>query len=552
MKALRSKHTPRPAAPSAAAGLPFRRLCLALFLCLLFCPVQGASEAPPKLIFKKQLPLNSDQGLFRYTVDKGEYVYSILRSFDVPEGRLPLMAQKLKRLNPHIKDLDRIEPGAQLNLPQSIRNDGSAPAGRKARSEPDRQADPPDPSDVEPLPYTVAKGDYLSKILREKLELPDRLIFDEYIDLFKKLNPDIENINALEVGQRVRLPAPSGHPSLAEARQAAAAGQQKRKPQKPEPQPPEPQNATQEKESEVEASPQPSENKATVLSMLSKLGFRFAPGKDMLYPFPDQGWLQINLEQMPLANAPWGDSILFVPENVSQRIEGRDFQSAGLTVCVVPTSWDLPQTFQSLEEASQRQIIAWDQGRSLILNQGHGVLEVQADILLIKDSGTGKRYYPFNLNPEPGRSPSQLLLAYLAKNNIRLYEQRPLSGKRPAFVRHDYPGMDSVFVPTIRRQRTWTDIKPHLGGNATLPESAATDFFGVFDAFKDRGLAAKETVRFHLYKQPGCRITLRMPVFTFTAGSKKTLIMSREQANPYLIALLSLRGHNCFALKREL
>jgi len=522
--------------------------------CLLSAFGPAVAEPPPKLYFKKQVPLHREQGVFKYTVQKGEYVYSILRSFDIPERKLPLVAERLKRLNEHIEDLDRIEPGTTLNLPKSIR---SATAGRSP-DKPPRPApeEAPEIGSIEPLPYTVSKGDHLSKILRQKLSLPDRLIFDEYISLFKQLNPDIADINNLEVGQRITLPAPPGKslaaaerpkPAKAVQNKPARAGQDKPKQEEP---PDTTARDRQEPSQEIEASAPDFANKDLVQAMLKKLGFRFAPGKEMLYPFPDQGWLQINLEQMPLANAPWGDSFLFVPEPVRQKIEDRDFRSAGMQVCVVPPSWDPAETFGALEEASQRKILFWGRDRRLILNQGHGVLEILADLLVIKNTGTGKQYYPFDLKSSDPEKPSQLLLAYLAENNIRLYEQAAGTGSRPEFISHSYPSKDSVFVPSLRRDQAWLDLRAHIGDAVDLPKPTGTDFSSLLSTFRDKGLATEKTFRFTLFDQPGCRIALRMPLYSLSLSESTLLIMSQEQANPYLVALLSLRGYDCLALKR--
>jgi nucleoid-associated protein YgaU len=60
--------------------------------------------------------------------------------------------------------------------------------------------------EVSPNEYVIKQGEYLAKIMRKVYGVSDDLIFHEYMDLVKKLNPGISNPNLIKEGQRLILP----------------------------------------------------------------------------------------------------------------------------------------------------------------------------------------------------------------------------------------------------------------------------------------------------------------------------------------------------------
>ena len=163
-------------------------LCLIASLC---------SASPPKLYFQKNLGEEKSER-YAYQIEKGDHVYDILRRFKISSELRPRILEKTKELNPHIEDLDRVEPGQIVYFPSSVKKHSDFTV-------------PEVPNFESPVPttdYTVRPGEHLGEILRQKVELSDRLIFDEYLELFRKLNPQIQNPDYLEVGQRITLPLP--------------------------------------------------------------------------------------------------------------------------------------------------------------------------------------------------------------------------------------------------------------------------------------------------------------------------------------------------------
>ena len=96
---------------------------------------------------------------------------------------------KIPGAQPEITDLNHIISGRRIRIP-------NIPKGREEFSV---QATPEDV-------YVIKKGQHLAMILRQVYGLPDHLIFNEYLNLIKELNPEIENLDLVEAGQRVRIP----------------------------------------------------------------------------------------------------------------------------------------------------------------------------------------------------------------------------------------------------------------------------------------------------------------------------------------------------------
>lgn len=126
----------------------------------------------------------------RYTVQKGDTLWKIfLRSFEANKEDMPYLYKKFRELNPRVKDLNHIISGQKIVIPRM-------PAQGKGSSVKAASADI----------YVIKQGQHLAMVLREVYGLPDDLIFNEYLNLIKELNPEIEDLNYVEPGQAIRMP----------------------------------------------------------------------------------------------------------------------------------------------------------------------------------------------------------------------------------------------------------------------------------------------------------------------------------------------------------
>jgi len=140
-----------------------------------------------------------------HAVQKGEWLWKILNKKELTKKKnfVELM-EILKKLNPELTNLDKIHPGQKIIIPLTLAPAGSAPTPAVAAA-----PVPVTPSSLEKLEledYTVEMGDSLIKIINRKYASPDMAFCEEYLQAVKKLNPNIENLNLIYPGQKIRLP----------------------------------------------------------------------------------------------------------------------------------------------------------------------------------------------------------------------------------------------------------------------------------------------------------------------------------------------------------
>jgi hypothetical protein len=108
----------------------------------------------------------------------------------------------LKRLNTSLTDLDLIYPDETIIIPLEI-----SPAEGGVFTPEAETVSLASLEGIEGLElYKVKKGDSLIRVVKSLYGVPDKLIYDEYLDQLRRLNPSVEDLNRIFPGQSVRLP----------------------------------------------------------------------------------------------------------------------------------------------------------------------------------------------------------------------------------------------------------------------------------------------------------------------------------------------------------
>ncbi|MCF8038339.1 MAG: LysM peptidoglycan-binding domain-containing protein [Desulfohalobiaceae bacterium] len=530
---------------SQSSFRPLSRLVCTVLLVFLFLGGRWAfaSDLVYELRFEKRKALTKKEDVFTYTIEKGDYVYAILRDFNVPENRLEEMEAVVRTLNPQLEDLDRVKPGDPLHLPGTLQG-LKTKNGKQGLRQPGRG----DAGSVQSMDYRIKPGDTVLQILREETGLSKKVELEQYLRIFRRLNPGLKDIDRIVTGQKLRVPLPS---ALAGARgqkgaaQVRETGLQNR--------------ASEEKPSErgrsgldqvppvLEAGEIP--EKDLVQSILEQTGLDFVSGSEILLPGSSQSWIRINLEHMGLARTKWGDSILFVPGALQDNRDELEFSGAGLKTCLIPESWERNEVFRHLEEITRPRLIFWPPDKRLILNFQGGSLELESNCLLANRLQGEVRFYLFDSSRKKKAGPPGLLIGFLQSMGVNYLIpvigahgiqgwQAPLS-----------PNRDNLFVPTLSRSDFLPELKAILPQDELPLMDVRGGFASVFPVLKVQGRAREESLQIKLYQTDEISVSLRLSVFRISFPSGEFYLLSKGQDDPYLVSMLNMMGYNAYLLQ---
>ncbi|HOP48809.1 MAG TPA: LysM peptidoglycan-binding domain-containing protein [Desulfobacteraceae bacterium] len=141
-----------------------------------------------------------------YTVQKGEWIVKVLRKKGLLEQyKIHELLAMFKKLNKSMENLDMIYPGEKIIVPIKI-----VPIGIKSENKSvslkEENLNPSKLKGINFDNYTVKPGDELIKIINGRYKMPQKHIYNEYLNLVKQLNPSIKNPDKIYVGQKIRLP----------------------------------------------------------------------------------------------------------------------------------------------------------------------------------------------------------------------------------------------------------------------------------------------------------------------------------------------------------
>ncbi|MCX5837234.1 MAG: LysM peptidoglycan-binding domain-containing protein [Deltaproteobacteria bacterium] len=163
-----------------------------LFLAVLLTSPVHAREDNARLVFQKTAGSGKSRA---YVVKQGEWIAGILRT---QFGNEPVSYALIRRLNPGIKNLNRIQPGQKIVLPVL---DSSEPSDAVSEAVPGMSTEYSSP----PVIYRILEGDSMSRIILSEMNVNPAEVLPAY-RLIRKLNPEIPDLNRLPVGQTLRLP----------------------------------------------------------------------------------------------------------------------------------------------------------------------------------------------------------------------------------------------------------------------------------------------------------------------------------------------------------
>lgn len=144
--------------------------------------------------------VQKNESLIKLFKQKGEIAYKNFQEF----------LRIFRRINPHVRDIDRILPGQHIFIPIKKLEPGALP-GQSTGIVTIPFVTITNVKEIiesHSTTYEVQKGDSIFRLIDSKFRGHGKKSYQEGTKLFQLINPDIEDLNRIYPGQVIRLPDP--------------------------------------------------------------------------------------------------------------------------------------------------------------------------------------------------------------------------------------------------------------------------------------------------------------------------------------------------------
>ena len=288
-------------------------ILLAATLCILSCPFPCIGQQEEKTYsislqktagIKEEIRTIGDKKVLAepHEVKEGEHLWQILREKGLlSKGNLATLLSVLKELNSSLSNLDLIHPGEKILIPLKIVPVKGIPSIKTPAAQVKTTIIELEGMKLEN--YTVQPGDSIIKVVMGKYNIPPARLYTEYLQLVRKLNPNIKDINRIYPGQKIRLPIYS--PEVV------------RKPISKE---------TARRPSLLEGNELPSPHLGELKNLFTAMGEEWTDTGEHFIPLRSGGQIDLKASSFPLINFLSGKRIILdpydkLPERVCRLIE---------------------------------------------------------------------------------------------------------------------------------------------------------------------------------------------------------------------------------------
>jgi hypothetical protein len=184
---------------------------------LIYQPANAKEDTAQTTLKETAVPQKS---LYTYTVKKGDLLSTIIRHIPgITEKDISNNYQLIKKLNPKIPDLNKLEAGQSLVLPgkpimeaeaktEAEANVKTEAKGKEIKSKKAVSSSAKSTHKILSTKvryYKIKKGDGLMEIIRHELKVAEADI-PKTVRIIKSLNPRIKNVNKIHQGTVIKLP----------------------------------------------------------------------------------------------------------------------------------------------------------------------------------------------------------------------------------------------------------------------------------------------------------------------------------------------------------
>ena len=406
----------------------FRCLLLALAVQLLFAAPNGHGA-----MLYKDYVVRYDRGwdilCDPYQVQRGDWVLKIFRQKgEIAHEDFREFLGIFQRLNPHVKDIDRIRPGQVVDIPLKKLTRGTLPGQSSGMvTIPFVMINnPKEMIKKNTRTYTVKRGDTVSKMIANRFGgRYGNLTYRQGIELFKSANPQIKDINRIYAGQKVYMPDPSIReknwysalfdkdgklveelPESAEAEAEAAASRAR------------PAAAAAPQRSPVE---QP-ENDGPAGEAAAMIGGRLLNKGTYFLPMKQGRDFELDLSRYPMIDVGNGSKVVLTSRDKVMNVD----------LPLIQSYWEDVKVIKVAENASSREIIeavfaALSNGAAtnqLSFKDGAATIRISANWIRTETDANGQVPRHICITPiaDPSQQTHDAIVRYLNQNDIVLNE----------------------------------------------------------------------------------------------------------------------------------
>ncbi len=361
-----------------------------------------------------------------YVVKKDDWVFKLFRQKgEISNTDFPEFLRIFKRLNPHIHDIDRIRPGQHIVIPLKKVDQNELPEQSSGVVTIPYLTNVtlPDDATKDSTDYRVKNGDCVSILISKRYGKYGTPSYQEGEELFRLMNPQIENLNLIYAGQMIRLPDPKN---------------QNQAQSQPQPTPPLDTEAIQKTperdrldtsvafdekiplSSDVNSRQEPSDSPLSKVA--SVLDAKLFNKGNYYLPRPEQEDYKVDLSQTPFIKLEDGKRFFFTSGDDDQDSEIKILKSFWKDVLVVNVTPDdsMEKVFDTVFKSLEGDVI-----KHRLSFSDHGVeVEVKGKWIIEKPRKNGEaiRHLCITVIDDLKERTPQSIVRYLDQNNIIIKE----------------------------------------------------------------------------------------------------------------------------------
>ena len=292
-----------------------------------------------------------------YQVQQGDWVLKIFRQKgELAHNDFREFLGIFERLNPHVKDVDRIRPGQVVDIPLKKLAHGTLPGQSSGVVTIPivMISSPKEMIEKHTRTYTVQKGDTVSTLIANRFGgRYGNTTYSQGLKLFKAANPHIKDLNRIYAGQKIYMPDPSIREQswysalFDEAGNLVEQVAESEKNESTEPQPqPQPQPAI---AAAPEMAPLPSEAASTgpAAEAASAIGGRLLDKGTYFFPMKQGKDFELDLSRYPMIDLQNGSKVILTTQDRLMNVD----------LPLVQSYWENVKAVKVSDNASSQEIL---------------------------------------------------------------------------------------------------------------------------------------------------------------------------------------------------